>query len=154
DLSKLGVPVEYAMGGVDSSTPEGKLHLWIMQGFDGYERDKLKRESRRGMRENASQGFRNGGKAPYGYCFAHEPHPNPARAKAGEHKSRLVPDPEQAPVVALIFESWAIKGLGAPAIAARLDAAGVPCPTSMREQNTNRKWAKSTVNSILHNPVY
>jgi DNA invertase Pin-like site-specific DNA recombinase len=154
DLRKLGVRVEYAVGGVDSSTPQGKLHLWIMQGFDGYERDKIKEESKRGMQEDARQGFRNGGKAPYGYAFAHEPHPNPARARAGEQKSKLVPDREQAPVVRRIFELWTIKRLGVCAIAESLNADGIPCPTSMRQQNSRGRWAKSTISSILRNPVY
>jgi hypothetical protein len=38
------------------------------------------------MRQTALQGFRNGGRAPYGYRLEPSPHPVAARAKAGETK--------------------------------------------------------------------
>jgi len=48
----------------------------------------LGREVRRGQTENTRQGYRNGGRAPYGYRLRHEPHPDPRRARAGDTKSR------------------------------------------------------------------
>lgn len=64
------------------------------------------------MRETALQGFRCGGRPPYGYALERSPRPVAARAKASEAKTRLVPDPDKAAVVTEIFHMWADKGLG------------------------------------------
>lgn len=69
------VSIEYAVGGADTSTAEGSLMLAIQQAFDEFERDKLIRETRRGQREGASQGWRQGGRAPYGYRRVETPTP-------------------------------------------------------------------------------
>jgi site-specific DNA recombinase len=76
------------------------------------------------------------------------------RSKAGETKSRLVPDPEQAPVVAEIFALW-MKGLGVTAIADLLNEREVPSPTATNPRlNSRSDWAKSTLHSLLRNPTY
>lgn len=67
ELSKVGVAIHYATGGGDSSTPEGQLMIGMQRLWDEFERNKLSRETKRGMREAAEQGFRTGGRAPYGY---------------------------------------------------------------------------------------
>jgi DNA invertase Pin-like site-specific DNA recombinase len=56
ELRKLGVSVVYAPSGADSSTPEGELTIGVLQVIDQFERSRLKRESRRGMRQNALAG--------------------------------------------------------------------------------------------------
>jgi site-specific DNA recombinase len=104
ELRKLGVSVVYAHAGADSSTPEGELTTGVLKVIDQFERFRLKRENRRGMRQNTLAGYRNGGRASYGYKRKEEPHTNPIRAAAGETKSRLVIDPDEAPIVREIFE--------------------------------------------------
>ncbi|HXR60340.1 MAG TPA: hypothetical protein VN732_03330 [Solirubrobacterales bacterium] len=64
----------------------------MFQALDQFEVEKLGREVRRGQTENTRQGYRNGGRAPYGYRLRHEPHPDPARARPWDMKSRLVRD--------------------------------------------------------------
>ena len=156
ELRKVGVQIHYAIGAGDPSTAEGGLLIALQQAFDEYERAKLSRETKRGMRESARQGFRCGGRAPYGYCFERTAHPVAARAKAGETKTRLVPDPEQAPVIVEIFHLWADKGYGCKAIADHLNRPGGP--PSPRHVDTKRNirgdWAKSTIRAILKNPTY
>lgn len=156
ELRKVGVQIHYAIGAGDPSTAEGGLLIALQQAFDEYERAKLSRETKRGMRENARQGFRVGGRAPYGYRLHRTPHPVPARAKAGETKSRLVPDPDQAPVIVEIFHLWADKGWACKAIADHLNRVGGP--PSPRHVDTTRNirgdWAKSTIRAILKNPTY
>jgi len=49
------------------------------------------------------------------------------RAAAGETKSRLVIDPDEAPIVREIFELWATKERGVTAIADLLNERRVPC---------------------------
>ena len=156
ELRKVGVQIHYAIGAGDPSTAEGGLLIALQQAFDEYERAKLSRETKRGMRENARQGFRVGGRAPYGYRLHHRPHPVPARAKAGETKSRLARDPEQAPVIVEIFHLWADKGYGCKAIADHLNRpGGPPSPSHVdSKRNIRGDWAKSTIRAILKNPTY
>jgi site-specific DNA recombinase len=155
ELRKLGVSVVYAHAGADSSTPEGELTIGVLQAIDQFERSRLKRESRRGMRQNTLAGYRNGGKPPYGYQLKHEPHTNPIRAAAGETKSRLAIEPAEAPIVHEIFMLWATKELGVTAIADLLNERRVPCPTATNPRlNSTRRWAKATINAMLRNPVY
>ncbi|MBK5232874.1 MAG: recombinase family protein [Thermoleophilia bacterium] len=66
-LRKVDVAIHYAMGGGDPDTPEGGLMIGMQQLWDEFERTKLARETRRGMREVSEQGYRAGGRAPYGY---------------------------------------------------------------------------------------
>src|SRR3954451_23862168 len=67
ELRKVGVQIHYAIGAGDPATAEGGLLIALQQAFDEYERRKLARETKRGMREAARQGFRCGGGPPYGY---------------------------------------------------------------------------------------
>jgi site-specific DNA recombinase len=96
ELSRAGVDVFYAVAAGDQTTPEGRLIRHMFQALDQFEVEKLGREVRRGQAENTRQGYRNGGRAPYGYRLQHEPHPDRRRARAGDTKSRLVPEHEQA----------------------------------------------------------
>ncbi len=149
DLRRLDVPVTYASGG---SSP---LEIAIKQAIDEHERTQIKIETRRGQAQNIKNGYRSGGRAPYGYLLAYEPHPVPSRAAKGDRKSRLALDAEQAPVIRRIFVWWVHDELGTMAIADRLNAEGVPSPLHTNPtRNVRRKWAKSTIRAILQNPVY
>src|SRR5215208_2390370 len=94
ELRKVGVEIHYAIGAGDPSTAEGGLLIALQQAFDEYERVKLSRETKRGMRQSARQGFRCGGRAPYGYRLERTAHPVAGRAKAGDLKTRLVLEPD------------------------------------------------------------
>ena len=139
----------------DQTSPEGRLIRHMFQALDQFEVEKLGREVRRGQKQNTRQGYRNGGRAPYGYRLRHEAHPDPARAKAGDTKSRLVVDPEQAPVIAEIFDRF-LAGAGYKEIANHLNRPGGPPPPSHvdSKRNTSGKWAKTTIKSMLENPTY
>ncbi|MEJ7787524.1 MAG: recombinase family protein, partial [Solirubrobacteraceae bacterium] len=156
DLRKVGVQIHYAVGAGDPATAEGGLMIALQQAFDEYERAKLSRETKRGMQQNAKQGFRCGGRPPYGYQLDRSAHPVAARAKVGETKSRLAPNPVQAPVIAEIFHLWADKGWGCKAIADHLNRPGGPASPSHvdTKRNIRHDWAKSTLRAILKNPTY
>ena len=155
ELARASVQVYYAVAAGDQTSPEGRLVRHIFQALDQFEVEKLGRETRRGQIENARQGYRNGGRAPSGYRLEREAHPDPRRARAGDHKSRLVPDAEQAPVVVEIFERY-LSGLGFKEIADHLNRPGGPPPPRHVDsrRNTAGKWSKSTIRAILSNPVY
>jgi site-specific DNA recombinase len=156
ELRKVCVEIHYAVGAGDPSTAEGGLMIALQQAFDEYERRKLSRETKRGMRETALQGFRNGGRAPYGYRLERTPHPVATRAKAGETKTRLVPDEERAGVIAEIFHLWTDRGWGCKRIADHLNRpGGPPCPSHVdSNRNVRGDWAKSTIRAVLKNPTY
>ena len=78
----------------------------IKQGVaEWYVRDLIER-SRRGMEESVRQGWHTGGRAPYGYLLEEHRHPNPARAREGKRKHRLILDPVRTPVVLMVFEDY------------------------------------------------
>ena len=155
ELARAGVQVYYAIAAGDQTSPEGRLMRHMFQALDQFEVEKLGREVRRGQTENTKQGYRNGGRAPYGYRLRREAHPDPRRARAGDHKSRLEPDPEQAPVIVDIFKRY-LGGSGFKEITNHLNRPGGPPPPQHvdSKRNTAGKWSKTTIRCILENPVY
>src|SRR6266511_2435906 len=154
ELARARVEVLYAVAAGDQSSPEGRLVRHIFQALDQFEVEKLGRETRRGQTENTRQGYRSGGRAPYGYCLERQPHPAPRCARAGDHKSRLAPDSEQAPVVVEIFDRY-LAGWGFKEIANHLNRPGGPAPPRHvdSQRNTAGKWSKTTIRAILENPA-
>jgi site-specific DNA recombinase len=155
ELARAGVQVYYAIAAGDQTSPEGRLTRHLFQALDQFEVEKLGREVRRGQTENTRQGYRNGGRAPYGYRLRREAHPDPRGARAGDRKSRLEVDPAQAPVIIDIFRRY-LAGAGFKEIANHLNEPGGPPPPKHvdPQRNTARKWSKSTLRAILENPVY
>lgn len=155
ELARAGVEVFYSLSVGDQSSPEGRLIRHFFQALDQFEVEKLGREVRRGQTENTRQGYRNGGRPPYGYRLKREPHPVPSRARVGDKKSKLAPDPERAPVIAEIFERF-VSGWGYKEIANHLNRpGGPPSPRHVdSKRNTAGKWSKTTIRSMLENPVY
>jgi DNA invertase Pin-like site-specific DNA recombinase len=155
ELTRVGVEVLYALTSGDQTSPEGRLMRHMFRALDQFEVEKLGREVRRGQTENTRQGYRNGGRAPHGYRLRHEPHPDPARARAGDTKSRLVVNPEQAPVIVEMFSRF-LSGSGYAEIADHLNRPGGP-PSARHvdiKRNTSGRWSKSTIRSMLDNPFY
>ena len=94
----------------------------IKQGVaEWYVRDLIER-SRRGMEESVRQGWHTGGRAPYGYLLEEHRHPNPAKAREGKRKHRLILDPVRAPVVLMIFEDYCLRRLGLGEIINKLNS--------------------------------
>ena len=84
---------------------------------------------------------------PYGYLW-------------NEGKTAYVIDEVAAPHVRDIFR-WKIEGVSVNTMIRRLEDAGAVHPELRKRQNGSRRgdqvgkgWAKSTINSILENPVY
>jgi site-specific DNA recombinase len=156
ELQKVGVPIRYATGGGDSSTPEGQMMIGMQQLWDEFERSKLARETKRGMREAAEQGFRTGGRAPYGYARVEEAMPEDHRGDRTKSRVTLEPIPEHGAAVAEIFHAYSHQGLSLKGIADSLNRpGGPPLPKHVDPaRNIRGHWAASTVRSILANPVY
>ncbi|ROS32182.1 recombinase family protein [Amycolatopsis thermoflava] len=155
----VGLWVPEVGGAVD---PESEAHDLVMSVFGGMskgERTRIKVRVRSAMAAQAQvEGRYLGGRPPYGYRLADAgPHPNPAKAGDGKRLHRLEPDPKTAPVVQRIFHEY-LSGIGVFAIAQRLTADGIPCPSAYdRGRNQHRSgvaWSKSAVRTILTNPRY
>lgn len=72
---------------------------------------------------------------PYGYRWV------------DAEKSRMEPDPDEAPVVRRIFERLA-NGATIRSVAQELQARGIPTPLR------SKMWSTRTIHAIAHNPVY
>jgi hypothetical protein len=83
-------------------------------------------------------------------------HPVPAKAAEGQTKTRLIPDPKRAPVVAYIFQLRVVERLGYDAIAARLntDPTLYPVPEPTSPHRRRGVWSGSAIRDVLHNPKY
>ncbi|MCQ6246103.1 recombinase family protein [Streptomyces malaysiensis] len=103
----------------------------VFGGMSKGERNRIKIRVRTAMSSQAQlQGRYLGGRPLYGYRITDAgPHPNPAKAAAGQRIHKLQPDPAAAPVVLRIFRLY-VKGMSAKAIAAQLTRDGIPCPSA------------------------
>jgi DNA invertase Pin-like site-specific DNA recombinase len=90
-----------------------------------------------------------GAYAPYGYM------------KSPENRSKLIIDPETAPIVRQIFR-WKAEGAGHNEICDTLNEADIPSPFRYRynkgivksEKYTKSIWMMGTIKAILTTPVY
>lgn len=97
----------------------------------------ITRRIQRGRVQSAKEGKFLSSVPPYGYD----------KVKLTDQKGyTLAPNPEEAPVVKMIFEKY-ISGMGMTVIATELDKMGI-----IPRYRTS--WSKSTINDILKNPVY
>ncbi|MFE0172969.1 recombinase family protein [Streptomyces sp. NPDC059002] len=142
--------------------PESEAHDLVMSVFGGMskaERSRIKLRVRTAMATQARlEGRYLGGRPPYGYRLADAgPHPNPAKAAQGIRAHRLETDPATAPVVQRIFTDY-LTGYGIYALAQRLTAEDIPCPSAADPQRNHHRsgtaWSKSSVRTILTNPRY
>jgi site-specific DNA recombinase len=146
-------------GAVDPGSDAHDLVMSLYGGMSKGERNRIKIRVRTAMASQAStEGRFLGGRPPYGYQLVDAgPHPNPGKAAIGQRLHRLETDPVAAPVVLRIFADY-LAGKGIYAIAERLTADGIPCPSAHDpERNRHRSgvaWSKGAVRAILLNPRY
>jgi DNA invertase Pin-like site-specific DNA recombinase len=157
DLEQAGVRLYAADEPIDlrGKRSTSLLTRRVKQGVaEWYVTDMLER-SWDGFKVHTGQGW-NVGKPPYGYAAQKVDHPVPAKAAEGLTKTRLVPDPQCAPVVAYIFQLRVVERLGYDAIAACLngDPALYPVPEPTSPHRRRGVWSGSAVRDVLHNPKY
>lgn len=117
----------------------GMLMEAIIESMDEFYSTNLAQDTVRGMRENASRGFWNGGKIPYGYEREHI-----TVGKNTKHKLKVVPD--EAEVVKRIF-SLCFSNQGIKEISKILNRDGL-------RRRTGNPWNTSTIAYILKNETY
>lgn len=138
ELQRRGVVVEFLNHPVDNS-PEGQLLLNVQGAVAEYERAKIAERTRRGKVYWARQGAVMPGFVPYGYRYV---------PREGDRRGRLEINEVEAAVVREIFRAIVEEGLSLRAVAARLQAGGVPTPRG------GRRWRASTVWSIVRDETY
>ncbi len=120
-------------------TPTGKLLEAIIESVDEFYSENLAQEVTRGMREAASRGFWVNSSVPYGFRRVHV-------QDGAKERPRLALNPPADAVVRRIFD-MALRGKSTLDITRTLNAEGIPTVHG-------KKWAKTTVHSMLDNEAY
>ena len=137
-LRKHGIHV-LSMNEPVEDAPSDRLLEGIIEVIDEFYSANLSQDVLRGQGENASRGFRNGGRPPYGYVRV--------KVEDGVHaRTKLEPDAKTAPIVQRIFREC-LEGKGLKPIARGLNADGVPTATG-------KEWGATSIEKILHNEAY
>ncbi|MBI4167669.1 MAG: recombinase family protein, partial [Candidatus Aenigmarchaeota archaeon] len=120
-----------------------KIIEGIFEIFDELHSDKSKEGALRGMKENILQGYRAGGRAPFGYRLK--------KHVVGKDldnqpiiKSTLEPDPETAPIVSEYFERIA-SGESRGSVIRDFERRGIPSPTG------KKKWPSNSLTCVEGN---
>lgn len=122
---RCGVVVHVAHG-ANGSTSTDAMHRGLDSLVAKYHADVSREKGRKGLEQNFLQGYRNGGRAPYGYRLEHSPKGTAMRDGKPVLKSKLVPDPKFAPRVQAFLRHRAAGITRAKSAA----AANLPLPTT------------------------
>ena len=147
-------------GVVDPGSEAHDMVMMLFGGMSKAERTRVQLRVKVAMADMADRTDRFlGGRPPYGYSLVDDgPHPNPAKAAAGQVAHRLEMDPLAAPVVQRIFRMYVEEGYSVRAIAQLLTDEGIPSPSAhdpaRNRHRDGRGWAFSAVRAILGNPTY
>lgn len=137
-LKKHGVQVISINERVDDSAA-GKLLEGMIEVIDEFYSNNLAEDVLRGMGENASKGFFNGGKPPYGF--------RRVKVVVGNvEKSKLEINESEAPVLIRI-KDLALAGYGGKEIAKSLYRDGI-------KTRNGKNWSKTTINKLLEREIY
>ncbi|MCR4294757.1 MAG: recombinase family protein, partial [Elusimicrobia bacterium] len=137
-LRKHGVQVVSINEHIEDS-PSGRMLEGMIEVVDEFYSANLSSDTIRGMNENASRGFLNGGRAPYGY--------RRIKVKVGEiEKAKLEAVPEHAPLVKRAFQ-MCIDGMGVKEIIKKLNAEGY-------KTRAGREWTNTVLYYMLTNETY
>lgn len=134
-LREWGTRPAYVHQDIDIDTDQGWM-LAVMTGMmDEMHSRNVAKDTLRSMISASKDGFWVGGRAPFGY----KPVPVGKRHK-------LVPDDTNAEIVKLMFRLTLEEGMGAQAIALRLNAENLT--------RAGKPWGKTSVAAILKNQSY
>src|SRR5579862_154920 len=133
ELDTLNVVLRSATEPFDTGSAAGRMMLQMLAVFAEFEHATIVDRISAGIERRAKEGRWFGGRPPFGYVFSNE-------------ERLLVPDPVKAPVVRRVFDLYARKRLGTPAIAKQLRDEGAPAPSA--------GWGHPGVHWIINNPTY
>lgn len=160
ELDALNVPVRSMTEPLDTTTPAGRFLLTILSGVAGLERDTLLERSKAGTNRLAREGAWLGGIVPYGYRV---------EGKRNEARLTVADEPmpgvglSEADVVRLLYQMAGDEGRSTIAIAASLNALGIPTryvldgrevERGKRKQATANHWSPGRVRNMLVSSTY
>ncbi len=134
-LREWGTKAAYVHQDIDLETDAGWM-LGVMTGMmdEIYSRN-VARDTLRSMITASRDGFFVGGRAPFGY-----------RIERVGKRSKLAVHEDHAAIVRTMYALALNEGLGAQAVALRMNAAGL--------KREGKAWGKNSVAMILKNPSY
>lgn len=141
-LAKVGVKVISVTEQTEAETPQDMLLEGMLEVMSEFFNANLAVEVRKGMTQNAKQGYNNGGIPPYGYRTEH--------IALGNQKTKAVwvPGPrEEVDLVRWIFNQYAYENKGYHRIASELNEKKVP-------SQKGGTWSASTIRAIIYNESY
>jgi DNA invertase Pin-like site-specific DNA recombinase len=140
-------------GWLDFTRMEDRIIFGINQDASNHKFSQdLAAASTRGKIEVAKSGRWAGGPIPYGYR-ARKAESLSRKGKVIYRTERLVPDPETAPIVRWLFETYARGEVSLWDLVIDLNRRGVPPPTAGRKKGA-KFWNHRTIQKILRNEVY
>jgi site-specific DNA recombinase len=131
-LELAGVRLVYVTMDLDTSTDAGWFMDSMMEVWDEWQSRSTAVDTKRSMVRNATNGFWNGGVAPFGFQVVAAP--------TDPKRKALAPHLDEAATVSRAFH-LRIKGLGSQQIADRLNEAG--------QLRRGERWRKSSVLAML-----
>jgi len=141
-LAQCGVKVISVTEQTEAETPQDKLLEGILEVASEFFNANLAAEVKKGMAQNAKQGFNNGGTPPYGYRTEY--------IALGNQRTKAVwvlGPREEVDIVRWIFHQYAYENKGYRKIASELNAKGIPA-------QKGGKWSASTIRAIIYNEAY
>ncbi|MNW41899.1 hypothetical protein D3C74_190540 [compost metagenome] len=141
-LNQYGVKVISVTEQTEAETPQDMLLEGMLEVISEFFNANLATEVRKGMTQNAKQGYNNGGTPPYGYRTEHIAMGNQ------KTKSVWVPGPrEEVDLIRWIFNQYAFENKGYHKIASALNEQKVPT-------QKGGTWSGSTIRAIIFNESY
>jgi site-specific DNA recombinase len=123
-------------------SPSGHLLEGVIETIDQFYSENMGEDIRRGMRENATRGFYNGSKPPYGMKKS----PVKDGAKTRYKLEPLLVDTIEIQVLHRVFD-MITDGAGCKEIAMTLNREGF-------RTSGGQKWGKTTIHKLLTNEAY
>ena len=123
-------------------TPSGRLIEGVIETIDEFYSANLGQDIRRGMRENASRGFFNGSRPPYGLRKTDV-------QDGARTRHKLEPEPENSVAAQVVRRIFALskRDVGCKEIAKTLNSEGI-------RTSTGERWGRVTVHKVLTNEAY
>lgn len=137
-LKKCGVQVISVTEQTEGESPQDKLLEGMLEVMSEFFNANLATEVLKGMRQNAKEGYSNGGTPPYGYRTEH----------IALTKAVWVLGPrEEIDIIRWIFNQYAHENMGYHKIASELNRQQIPT-------QKGGQWSASTIRAIIFNEAY
>ncbi len=137
-LSKEGIRVLSVSEPIEDS-PEGRILEGMIEIIDNYYSENLSKETMRGLRQAALQGYHCGGNPPYGYCLKSVQVGNSVKKVWGVH-------PKEAEAIRIIYNMHA-NGSTYESITKKLEELD-------HKPRSKSSWSKSSLSEILRRRCY